>query len=223
MSLNQSVSLASAFSESILIDELEIINFQMNSKEITSRYLKGRVKKISLFYFVLFDRMIFIIFDKLKTQDYSIKNEYDSVEEKMFLTSTDNKQAEVVPLQGAYIRKFKDNWFLSLNGEKQFFVLPTLFDSCIIDAEMLCSFGFSVVVWAKFTYNFKQFPIENNFEQVLFFVGKSDFSSGLEVFLNIYPRQAWNSNDAADMSYLGGGGQYYDYVYILTVNYKTPR
>lgn len=143
------------------------------------------------------------------------------------MTSTDNKQAEVSPLQGAYIRKFKDNWYLSLSGEKQFFVLPSLFDSCIIDAEMLCSFGFSLVVWLKFTYNFKQFPIENNFEQILFFVGKSDFSSGLEVFFNIYPRHAWNVNDPTtelnnNNNYLSSS-QYYDYVYILTVNYKTPK
>lgn len=152
--------------------------------------------------------------------DYSIKNEYDSVEEKMFLTSTDNKQSEVFSLQGAYIRKFKDSWFLSLNGEKQFFVFPTLFDSCIIDAEMLCSFGFSIIVWIRFTYNFKQFPIENNFEQILFFVGKSDFSTGLEVFLNIYPKQ--NSVSAgSDINYMSG--QYYDHLYVLTINYKTPR
>lgn len=38
---NQNVSLTSAFSESILIDELAIINYQMNSKEITNIYLKG--------------------------------------------------------------------------------------------------------------------------------------------------------------------------------------
>lgn len=143
----------------------------------------------------------------------------------MFLTSTDNKQSEVMPLQGAFVRKFKDNWYFNLNGEKQLFVLPTLFDSCIIDAEMLCSFGFSVIVWIKFTYNFRQYPIENNFEQILFFVGKSDFSSGLEAFLNIYPAQG--SGQLDDMRY--ANGQYslsanaYDYVYVVTINFKTPR
>jgi hypothetical protein len=138
----------------------------------------------------------------------------------MYLTSTDNKQSEVFPLQGAFIRKYRDNWFFSLNGEKQFFVLPTLFDSCIIDAEMLCNFGFSIVVWIKFTYNFRQYPIENNFEQILFFVGKSDFSSGLEAFLNIYPKD--NSNTRDEIKY-SNGKFYNNYVYVLTVNFKTPR
>ena len=130
----------------------------------------------------------------------------------MFLTSTDNKQSEIFPLHGSIFRKFKDNWIFSLNGEKQFFILPSLFDSCIIDAEMLCSFGFSLTVWIKFTYNFRQFPIEKNFEQILFYVGKSDFSSGLEAFFNIYSND--NNNEKR---------QTYDYVYILTINFKTSR
>ena len=49
-------------------------------------------------------------------EEQIIRNDYDSVEEAMFLTSTDNKQSEVVPLQGAVVKKYKENWYLSLSG-----------------------------------------------------------------------------------------------------------
>lgn len=48
--VSQSISIASAFSESILIDELAIINFQMSAKEITNVYLKGFDHNISIYH-----------------------------------------------------------------------------------------------------------------------------------------------------------------------------
>lgn len=121
-------------------------------------------------------------------------------------------------LQGAFVKKFRDNWYFSLNGEKQLFVIPTLFDSCIIDAENLCSFGFTIILWIKFNYNFKQYPIENTFEQILFFVGKSDFSTGLETFLNVYPTPSNPNNNNQNMEKLNP-----TYTYVVTINYKTPK
>ena len=125
----------------------------------------------------------------------------------MFLTTTDNKQSEIVPLQGALIKKFKDNWFLSLSGAKQFVIVPNLFDSCIMDAENLCSFGFTATVWLKFTYNFVQYPIEKNFEQTMFFFGSQDFHTGVEAILYIY-----SSNDYTN-----------EYNYVITINFKSQK
>lgn len=115
----------------------------------------------------------------------------DSVEEKMYLLSTDNKQQEIVASGGAMIKKLSntDTWYFSLNGPKQFFFIPSLFDSCIVDAENLCSFGFSAVIWFKISYNFKMFKLESVFEQSIAYLGSSDFKSGLEAVLYVRPDQ----------------------------------
>lgn len=176
-SLNQNVNLTSSFSESILLDEMSILNSKIASREISNIYLK----------------------------EYSIKSEYDSVEEKMYLISTDSRQNEIVPIQGALFRKSKENWFMNLNGEKQLFLIPNLFDSCILDAENLCTFGFSLNIWLRVLYNFRQYPIEKTFEQSLFFIGKQDLRTGLEAFLNILP----DSNGKFD--------------FFLIINFKTSK
>jgi hypothetical protein len=142
--------------------------------------------------------------------EYTIRNEYDSVEDAMFLTSTDNKQSEIVPSHGALVKKFKENWYLTLSGDKQFVIVPNLFDSCIIDAETMCTFGFSTTIWIKFTYNFLQYPIEKNFEQILFFFGAQDFSTGLEVIFYIYTTSDYQTNEQT-------------YNYVITVNFKTSK
>ena len=128
----------------------------------------------------------------------------------MLLTSTDNKQAEIIPLQGANIKSYKDNSYLSLSGDKQFVIVPNLFDSCIADAENLCSFGFTATVWLKFTYNFVQFPIQKKFEQILFFFGSQDFSTGLEAILYVHSSNDYQTNELV-------------YSYMVKINFKSKK
>ena len=90
---------------------------------------------------------------------------------------------------GAMVKKSPstDQWYFSLNGPKQFFFVPNLFDSCIIDGQNLCSFGFSLVFWFKITYNFKIFKLDSAFYQSLFYLGSTDFKSGLDAVLYVRP------------------------------------
>ncbi|CAF0891184.1 unnamed protein product [Brachionus calyciflorus] len=177
VNLNSTVS--NVYSESILLDEMFILNHRIKSKEINSLYLK----------------------------EYTIENQFDSVEEKMYFLTKDNRQKEIVPSPGAQIKKSinTDNWYFSLNGEKQFFLIPTLFDSCIIDAENLCTFGFSLVIWLRMTHNFKMYKIESIFEQSLFYIGSKDFKNGLEAFLYVHPKH----DETLE--------------YIITVNYRSKN
>ena len=128
----------------------------------------------------------------------------------MLLTSTDNKQAEIIPLQGANIKNYKDNSYLSLTGDKQFIIAPNLFDSCIIDAENLCTFGWTATVWLKFTYNFVQYPIQKNFEQVLFFFGAQDFTTGIEAILYVHSQGDLTSHEQT-------------YNYVVKINFKSKK
>ena len=129
----------------------------------------------------------------------------------MLLSSTDNKQAEIIqPLQGANIKNYKDNAYLSLSGDKQFVIVPNLFDSCIADAENLCSFGFTATIWLKFTYNFVQYPIQKNFEQILFFFGSQDFNTGLEGVLYVHSSSDFVTNEPT-------------YAYIVKINFKSKK
>jgi hypothetical protein len=128
----------------------------------------------------------------------------------MLLTSTDNKQSEIIPLQGANIKNYKDNSYLSLSGDKQFVIIPNLFDSCIADAENLCSFGFTATIWLKFTYNFVQFPIQKNFEQILFFFGSQDFTTGLEGILYVHSSNDFITNELV-------------YNYVVKINFKSKK
>ncbi|RNA07694.1 hypothetical protein BpHYR1_014416 [Brachionus plicatilis] len=157
----QNSSQTAVYSESILLDQMFILNKKIGSREIYNLYVK----------------------------EYTISTEFDSVEEKMYLLTLDNKQQEIVECGGAMVKKSAstDNWYFSLNGPRQFFFLPNLFDACIIDAQNLCSFGFSVLIWFKVAYNFKMFKLESVFEQSLFYLGSTDFQSGLEAVLYVRP------------------------------------
>lgn len=76
----QNLLLSSSFVELVLLDELTIADYRLTTKEILNNYFR----------------------------EYSIQNEYDSVEETMYATSTDGKQSEVMPVKGAFIKKIKD-------------------------------------------------------------------------------------------------------------------
>ena len=99
----------------------------------------------------------------------------------------------VYPAQGAAVTKSKDDsWTLNLNGlGRNFAIAPDMFDSCIIDPDSLCPFGFVVNVWVQFGLSLKQyFAIEKSkttFEQILFYTGSSDLNHGLETSFSITP------------------------------------
>ena len=111
----------------------------------------------------------------------------------MFISSTDNKQSMVYPAQGASVTKSKDDsWTLNLNGfGKNFAIAPDMFDSCIIDPDSLCPFGFVVNVWVQFDLSLKQYlaieKSKTSFEQILFYTGSSDLNHGLETTFSITP------------------------------------
>ncbi len=139
-----------------------------------------------------------------------MKSEYDSVQEVMHLASTDSKQSEILLINGGNAKKFKDNWFINLNGNKQFSLFTSLLDSCLADAENLCYFGVSITLWLKFNYNFLQFPIHDTFEQSLFYMGSNNFQTGLEAFFSIVSMTGIDSRTPI-------------YNYVLTINLKTEK
>ena len=104
----------------------------------------------------------------------------------MYLASLDNKRGPIALLQGATVKKSdqsdqSDSWYLNLNGpSKNFAIVPDTFDSCIIDPDSLCPFGFTISAWFKFNFNAKQIEsIQRNrkiFKQILFYTGSSDLS-----------------------------------------------
>lgn len=114
---------------------------------------------------------------------YYIKNEFDPVDETMYMTSLDNKHAELVLAQGALVKKsLDDNWYLNLKGpEKRFAMAPNTFDSCILDPHSLCPFGFTISAWIKFSLNNMQMAsIQRDrqiFKQILFFTGSNDLGN----------------------------------------------
>lgn len=128
----------------------------------------------------------------------------------MHITSTDSKLADILLINGANAKKIKDNWFLTLNGNRQFALLPSLLDSCISDAENLCYFGFTLTLWLKFNYNFLQFPIQDTFEQSLFYMGSNNFQTGLEAFFSVIMTNPIDSSIPT-------------YNYVLTINLKTEK
>lgn len=178
----QNSLLASSFNEAILIDELNIKDYKISAKEILQNYLR----------------------------EYSIQNEFDSVEEKMYLTSIDNKQSEIIPTRGALTKKIKDDWYLNLNGDNQIVIMPNLFDICVQDIENLCSFGFTINLWFKLTFNFIHHPSldKNSLEQVLFYFGSQDFKNGLDGRIIIHSK---TKNEKTT------------YKYSLIINYKTSN
>lgn len=95
----------------------------------------------------------------------------------MFLITLDNKRSSVVLARKAAVTKqADDSLYLNLNGlDSNFAIASDTFDSCIIDSDSLCSFGFTVTTWVKFTLD--QLHLDNiekgfkKFEQILFYTG----------------------------------------------------
>ena len=111
----------------------------------------------------------------------------------MYMTSLDNKQAEIVLAQGALVKKSLDeNWYLNLSGpEKRFALAPNTFDSCVADPDSLCPFGFTITTWLKFTLNNAQLATMQRdrqpLKQILFFTGSNDLGAGLELVFYVLP------------------------------------
>lgn len=77
--------MSSSSAEAIIMDELVITDYRLNSKEILSNYFK----------------------------EYSIKSDFDSDEESVYTTSTDGKKSEVMFLKGAFLKQKKDKGSIS--------------------------------------------------------------------------------------------------------------
>lgn len=174
-----SILFTTAYAEAVLLDELTMFNYKISTKQIAEIYLR----------------------------EYRLMNEYDSLSDIMYFTSSDAKQVETLLLNGVLAKKVEDDWQLTLNGQKQLVVIPNLFDACINDASELCDFGFTLVLWLRLTYNFVKYPLQSTFDQSLFYFGSQDFKNGIEGFLTILVNP---TNSAVQTNY----------VYILTLNMR---
>ena len=119
----------------------------------------------------------------------------------MFLKSLDNKRSQVILAQGATVKKSSDDnsWFLDLNSDNSnnFVVAPNTFDSCITDADSLCTFGFTVNIWFKFSFDTTHIVKSRSrmnlekLEQILFFTGSANLGKidhGYKFYLTLCKR-----------------------------------
>ncbi len=174
--------------QTILLDDLYITNHPVSTKKISHDYLKS----------------------------YYIKNDYDPVEQLIYMTSLNNRQSSIVLQKGATVTKSSDeNWYLKLNNKNNhsFALSPDMFDSCLIDADNLCPFGFTLNLWLKFSFSKEQIVAarsRSNFskmQQILFFTGSPDLATGLELVLYVTPPKLEQKNNE----------------FFLQVNFKTSQ
>ena len=108
--------------------------------------------------------------------------------DSIYIKTLDNKKSSII-LSKRELKKTSDNFCLELNGDGKYAVLSNLFNPSIIYSENSFSFGFSLILWIKFSFSMRSLSQSQNFEQQIFFIGSPNFRNGLQGLLRIVPQR----------------------------------